>query len=288
MNTMASNILEQRAPLFPIQRDMALSRRLGLGFAGLAIAIAAGIDALAAFSASERGVFRFGLGRLTDYLLDQQMPGAELLAFAERGHLSAMFAIGALLLIFGRSASPQPGAGQIVVFHRRSGFRRQLPALFLGIGLLVLGGWIAVSIHPLLAGLVEFPATMLIGWFAWHACIPEMRCALTVIADTRQGFANRVEISGGLFNKIGKVTVRHDDLVEAIVMEPSWTRMFSHRDLLLWPRTQTGGWRIDAIAPAAEASELAGYLNGDFKYALSPAGLNWSSRFMGANGGQWM
>jgi len=115
-----------------------------------------------------------------------------------------------------------------------------------------------------------------------------MRCALTVIADTRQGFANRVEISGGLFNKTGKVTIRHDELAEAVGMEPGWTRMFSHRDLLLCPRIQTGGWRIDAIAPAAETSELAGYLNGDFRYALSPAGLNWSNRFTGANGGQWM
>jgi hypothetical protein len=280
--------LTQRAPILTVQEDMKMSMRLAISLGGLAAATLGTLGALAALSTKAPGMLPIGLGRLCDYLLEKDIPGAGFLASLERGHVAAMFFIGALLLVFGRSAPPQPAGGQRVVFHRRASIRRQLPALLAAAGLLIAGWWLARAVHPLIAGLVELPATLLIGWLAWHALIPEMRTALTVIVDDRQGFANRIELSGGLFNKLGRITIRHEDLDAARILEPTWTRLFSYRDLFVGPTSVDGrGWRIDAIAPARELAELAGYLNGDFKYGISLAGLNFASRFIGPNGGSW-
>lgn len=280
--------LRQRAPILTVEPDMPGSRRIVLGLAGLAVSALAALDAFAALGAGERGLIPLGLGRLCDFLIEQEVPGAGLLAFLERGHFALLILIGALLLLFGRSAPVECGAGQQLVFRRRASLRRQLPVAAAGVTLLIIGAWTAQSVHPFVAVLLEAPALLMIGWVAWYALIPELRVALSVIVDERQGFANRIVLVGGIFNKVGSIVIRHDELARASILEPSWTRLFQFRDLFLSRRDDQGrGWRIDAIAPSYELNQLVNYLNGDFTYAVGPAGLAWSSRFVGANGAIW-
>lgn len=280
MATMKSARLVQSAPVATVEPAIPAGRRLIIGLAMLAMAGIAGLAAISALRDGGAGLLPVGMGRLTDFALESGVPGAGLLAFLERGHLSVALLAGGLLLLVGRSAEPQLGAGECLVFKRRASFRRQLPVLFVGIGLIMAGQWLAVAVHPIAAGIVELPASSAIGWVLWHIMIPESRPALAIICDDNDGFANRLEITDGVHNRSGSFTIRHDQLAQARLLQPTWTRLFHFRDLLL--ETRWGDplvLRIDAIAPPDELREIVAYLNGGFHYALTENARDWRSRF---------
>ncbi|MEI9851215.1 MAG: hypothetical protein WDN24_10655 [Sphingomonas sp.] len=275
--------MKQTAPAATVASEGWGGRRIAAGLTVLVFAILFACSAIGALTGDAPALLRVGLGRLCDYLLENGVPGAGVLAFLERGHFAATLLVGALLLLFGRSSGPQPGYGQHVVFHRRASMRRQLPALFGAIALLLAGQWLASAVHPIVAGLIELPATSLIGWVTWHAVIPETRPTLSILVDDNDGFANRIEIADGIYNRRGSCTIRHDQLREVRMLQSTWTRLFYYRDLLIEaPGAPTGSVRLDAIAPPGELREIAGYLNGSFKYALTQTARDWRSRFPAA------
>jgi hypothetical protein len=263
--------------LLTVQDDPGNMGRMTKGLLLLAVGTLTGFSASSTLHGGG-GLIHVGLGRLVDYLTSLQVPGIWLLGFIERVHIGGMLVVAALLLLFGRSRRPQPGPHEMLVFYRRASARRAYALLAGGAVLLVLGAWVAARFHPLLAGVIELPATTLLGVALGYCVLPEFRPALAVYCDSRSGFGNRIEVSGGPFNRLGRLVVRHDHLGRVAIVEPDWTRLLQYRDLQFEYLDQGKRYTvlIEAVGPERELSVLQGYLSGAFHYAQTPAAVQWA------------
>ena len=105
----------QAPPLLTCQNDPKYSGRLATGLLLLVMGALTGTSATSALHGG--GLIQVGLGRLVDYLIEQQVPGIWVLVFVERVHIGGMLVMAALLLLFGRSRRPQAGPHEMLVFY---------------------------------------------------------------------------------------------------------------------------------------------------------------------------
>lgn len=258
-------------PRFTIQNNGLPHRRL-IGIAACALALAFLVAALSALGRSEAtSLFPIGIGRLVEAAGDAGWSIAPFLSALENLYAAAGCGFFGALLLFG--ATP-PGAalhGEALLVRRRSDPRIRLPLLLTGLALVVAGLWLGAAGLILFAGLCEAAGLYYLGWAAWGMLIPETRQMLAVIFDPDLAFGNRIEISGGALNRLGRLTIRHDHFLGAATLEPVWPRIVGLAHLRIDYRDQHGAARsllIEGFAPLAESAAIAAYLNSAFIRAV--------------------
>lgn len=270
-------MLGQQPPALPQEKDTPIERRrllaaLTAGLAGLEFT-----SAVTAVTAEGFALPMPGLARLARVAVDHGLGFAAWVEAFEG--VTAGFGLlwFAALLAFGASSRPKALAGEILVYHRRQCSEVFMPALGLGLGLLLFGQVLGLTSHPILAGLVEMPGMGMAGLALWRLLLPEARIAVSVIVDRNQGYGSRVVLTGGRFNK-AMLIIRHDQLVEPVLIATDLNRVLQFRSLILGYAGPDGAHHAVLIPGAGNSHdlpELVHYLVAGFSRALRKSVLNY-------------
>jgi len=180
------------------------------------------------------------------------------------------------LLARGETPVPVPYRGHQIVRTLLQRRRAWLIPTLKAAGLLIGGLLISATGHAaglalpaqLIAAVLESYALVHIGAVMWRVIVPENRVRVTVIRDpVNRGFNNRVEVAGGRFNRLGRVIIRQDQLLDATVVDRSISRLLGVRDLYLAYEDAAKKERLILVQSAGDERMVAGlvhYLRAEF------------------------
>lgn len=259
------------------EQDPSKLRRAVLALGAFALALMLLAAALDTVRTGGSGLLGIGLGRIGHLLDEAGAPGTWLLALLEQLHFAGLCLWFAFTLWFGMSTRPRPLPFEQLYFHRRQSPWVHTRGLAIGLAGLAAGAWLAQLgiAGALLAALVEAAAMTFGTAAAWSILVPEARMAMSVVLDREEGFGNRILVSGGAFQRLGRRTIRHHmlDKVDAVAFLGPEAIADSRGLKIFYAEANRGATRLDVrgIAGRVEIDQLSDFLNTRFQRALHPA-----------------